>query len=53
MRRSRCKDYDLFTSLPYAMVQHLGYEFYEVQLKRDYYRPMSHIDIELEKHKLR
>ncbi|WP_339150087.1 DUF6680 family protein [Pseudoalteromonas galatheae] len=30
---------DLFTALLYAISQHLGYEFDEVQLKRDCYRP--------------
>ncbi|RUO80940.1 hypothetical protein CWI84_02170 [Idiomarina tyrosinivorans] len=44
---------ELFTSLLYAMAQHLGYEFDEVQLKRDCYRPIAHGNIELEQHKLR
>lgn len=35
------------------MAQHLGYEFDEVQLKRDCYRPIAHGDIENEQHKLR
>ncbi|MCG9761915.1 hypothetical protein L1D50_22975 [Pseudoalteromonas sp. Isolate6] len=44
---------DLFTALLYAMSQHLGYEFDEVQLKRDCYRPRAHGNIENEQHKLR
>ena len=44
---------DLFTSLLYAMSQYLGYDFDEVQLRRDCYRPIAHGDIELEQQKLR
>lgn len=44
---------DLFTSLLYSMSQHLGYEFDEVQLKRDCYRPIAHGDIENQQLKLR
>ena len=47
------KSDELFTSLLYFMAQHLGYEFDEVQLKRDCYRPIAHGDIENEQHKLR
>lgn len=47
------KSDDLFTSLLYSMAQYLGYEFDEVQLKRDCYRPIAHGDIENEQHKLR
>jgi hypothetical protein len=47
------KSDELFTSLLYAMAQYLGYEFDEVQLKRDCYRPIAHGDIENEQHKLR
>lgn len=44
---------ELFTSLLYAMAQYLEYDFDEVQLKRDCYRPIAHGDIESEQHKLR
>jgi len=44
---------ELFTSLLYALSEHLGYDFDEVQLKRDCYRPNAHGDIENEQHKLR
>jgi hypothetical protein len=47
------KSDELFTSLLYSMAQYLGYEFDEVQLKRDCYRPIAHGDIENEQHKLR
>lgn len=47
------KSDELFTSLLYAMAQYLGYEFDEVQLKRDCYRPIAHGDIENDQHKLR
>src|SRR5690554_3306086 len=44
---------ELFTSMLYALAQHLGYEFDEVQLKRDCYRPIAHGNIENEQHRLR
>ncbi|GIU03407.1 hypothetical protein TUM4261_00750 [Shewanella sp. c952] len=44
---------DLFTALLYAMSQHLGYDFDEVQLKRDCYKPMAHGDVEAEQQKIR
>lgn len=44
---------ELFTVLLYAMSQALGYDFDEVQLKRDCYRPVAHGDIENEQHKIR
>lgn len=47
------KSDELFTSLLYSMAQYLGYDFDEVQLKRDCYRPIAHGDIENEQHKLR
>jgi hypothetical protein len=41
------KDVDgLFTILLYKMSIALGYEYDEVQLKRDCYRPQVHVDIE-------
>lgn len=36
----------LFNSLLYSMAKHLNYDFDEVQLKRDCYRPMGHENIE-------
>lgn len=36
----------LFNSLLYSIAKHLNYDFDEVQLKRDYYRPMGHENIE-------
>lgn len=44
---------ELFTALLCAMSQALGYDFDEVQLKRDCYRPVAHGDIENEQHKIR
>jgi hypothetical protein len=44
---------ELFTAVLYAMSQALGYDFDEVQLKRDCYRPVAHGDIENEQHKIR
>ncbi|WP_233962161.1 DUF6680 family protein [Pectobacterium versatile] len=37
---------ELFTSMLYAISQALGYDFDEVQLKRDFYKPKGHGDIE-------
>lgn len=36
----------LFTELLYKMSQALGYDFDEVQLKSDAYRPTAHVDLE-------
>ena len=36
----------LFNALIYSMAKHLNYDFDEVQLKRDCYRPMGHESIE-------
>ena len=47
------KSDELFTALLYSMSRFLGYDFDEVQLKRDCYRPIAHGDIENEQHKLR
>jgi hypothetical protein len=47
------KSTDLLTSMLYAMSQALGYDFDEVQLKRDYYRPMGHGQIEEQQEKIR
>ncbi|MUK32083.1 hypothetical protein GNP44_18610 [Aliivibrio fischeri] len=44
---------DLFTSLLYAMAQSLGYDFDEVQLKRDCYSPIAHGRIEDEQNQVR
>lgn len=44
---------DLFTALLYAMAKYLGYDFDEVQLKRNCYRPLGHDDLELDLYKLR
>ncbi|EOK5802039.1 DUF6680 family protein [Photobacterium sp. DNB22_13_2] len=44
---------DLFTSLLYAMAQSLGYDFDEVQLKRDCYSPIAHGRVENEQTKIR
>ncbi len=44
---------ELFTALLYAMSQHLGYDFDEVQLKRDCYKPLAHGDVETEQQKIR
>jgi len=43
----------LFTSLLYKMSKSLGYDFDEVQLKRDCYRPMAHGNLEEDQYKLR
>jgi hypothetical protein len=43
----------LFTTLLYEMSNALGYNFDEVQLKRDCYRPIAHGDLELDQHLLR
>lgn len=43
---------DLFISLLSAMGQDLGYEFDNVQIKKDWYRPISHEHIENSKLKL-
>ena len=43
----------LFTTLLYKMSSALGYDFDEVQLKRDCYRPQAHGNLELDQHKLR
>jgi hypothetical protein len=37
---------DLFTNLLYEMSKALGYDFDEVQIKRDAYRPGAHADLE-------
>jgi hypothetical protein len=47
------KGYELFTSLLYAMSQSLGYDFDEVQLKRDCYSPIAHGRTEREQTKIR
>lgn len=44
---------DLFTALLYVMAKYLGYDFDEVQLKRNCYRPLGHDDLELDLYKLR
>lgn len=46
------KAVELFVSLLSAMGQNLGYVFDDVQLKRDWYRPISHENIENIYHKL-
>lgn len=43
----------LFTTLLYKMSNALGYDFDEVQLKRDCYRPIAHGNLDEEQHKLR
>ena len=43
---------DLFISLLSAMSQDLGYEFDDVQIKKDWYRPIGHEHIENSKLKL-
>jgi hypothetical protein len=43
----------LFTTLIYKMSSALGYDFDEVQLKRDCYRPIAHGDLEQDSYKLR
>ncbi len=44
---------ELFTALLYSMSQYLGYDFDEVQLKRDCYKPVAHGDVELDQQKIR
>jgi hypothetical protein len=44
---------ELFTTLLYKMSNALGYDFDEVQLKRDCYRPVAHGNLEQDEHKLR
>jgi len=44
---------DLLTTLLYKMSNALGYDFDEVQLKRDCYRPIAHGDLEEDQHMLR
>ena len=36
----------LLTDLLFKMSQELGYDFDEVQLKSDAYKPMAHVDLE-------
>jgi hypothetical protein len=43
----------LFIKLLYVMSQHLGYEFDEVQLKRDFYKPQGHVNVETDQEKIR
>jgi len=43
----------LFTTLLYKMSNALGYEFDEVQLKRDCYRPIGHEHLEEDHHNIR
>ncbi|HCT85424.1 MAG TPA: hypothetical protein DF296_09515 [Candidatus Margulisbacteria bacterium] len=43
----------LFTTLLYKMSLALGYDFDEVQLKRDCYRPIAHGDLEEDQYRLR
>ena len=47
------KGTELFTKLLYAMSQSLGYDFDEVQLKRDCYSPIAHGRIEREQTQIR
>jgi len=47
------KNDQLLTALLYKMSNALGYDFDEVQLKRDCYRPIAHGNLEEEQHKLR
>lgn len=47
------KGTELFTKLLYAISQSLGYDFDEVQLKRDCYSPIAHGRIEQEESKIR
>lgn len=44
---------ELFTALLYTMSQYLGYDFDEVQLKRDCYKPAAHGDVEADQQKIR
>lgn len=44
---------DLFTVMLYAMSQALGYDFDEVQLKRDCYRPKGHGELEDQQYAIR
>lgn len=44
---------ELFTVLLYAMAQSLGYDFDEVQLKRDFYSPVPENRVENEQNKVR
>lgn len=43
----------LFTTLLYKISQALNYDFDEVQLKRDCYRPIAHGDLENDQYKVR
>jgi len=43
----------LFTTLLYKISKALGYDFDEVQLKRDCYRPIAHGNLEDDQYKLR
>ncbi len=43
----------LFTTLLYKISDSLGYDFDEVQLKRDCYRPIAHENLENDQYKLR
>lgn len=45
--------FELFTAMLYSMSQALGYDFDEVQLKRDCYRPKGHGDIEEQQYLVR
>ncbi len=47
------KAFELFTAMLYAMSQALGYDFDEVQLKRDCYRPIGHGDLENQQYRVR
>jgi hypothetical protein len=47
------KCFDLFAALLYAMSQALGYDFDEVQLKRDCYSPIAHGSLEKDQEVIR
>ena len=43
----------LFINLLYVMSQHLGYEFDEVQLRRDFYKPQGHVNVQTDQEIIR
>lgn len=45
--------FELFTAMLYTMSQALGYDFDEVQLKRDCYRPKGHNELEDQQYTIR
>ncbi|MDY6904220.1 MAG: DUF6680 family protein [Thermodesulfobacteriota bacterium] len=43
---------EYFTKLLYAMAQALGYDFDEVHLKRDIYKPSYHMQVQVKQHEV-